>query len=394
MQKIQARYLEPAIRRDLKRKMVWIAGPRQVGKTTLMENIGKNLGGAEYFNWDDFEGKERILRQSFGEHTSLLLFDELHKYPRWKNYLKGLYDTKKATYSFLVSGSARMEIYRRGGDSLLGRYYRYRLHPFSLAELVGEERIKQVPGEAIHIGKENTKIQAAWKALLLYGGFPEPLLSQDMAILRRFQRQRADRVVRDDIRDLEPVRDVGKIELLTALLPERVGSLLSLNALREDLSVAHGTIAHWMDILESFFIHYRIRPYASTAVRSLRKEPKLYLWDWSIVPDAGARLENAVASHLLKFTHMLQDEQGIDADLHFLRDVDGREVDFLVTHDKKPWFAVEVKSGSTRPDPNILYFRDRLRIPHCYQLTTEKNMARVENDVHIVSAEQFLAGLV
>lgn len=393
MHGIQPRYLEPTVIRDLKRKMVWIAGPRQVGKTTLMQNIGKELGNAEYFNWDDPEGKKRILRQSFEESTSLLLLDELHKYHDWKNYLKGLYDTKKETYSILVSGSARLEIYRRGGDSLLGRYYRYRLHPFSIAELIGGATVKQIPGEAIRFGEDSAETRGAFETLLLYGGFPEPLLSQDMAILRRFQNQRIDRVIHDDIRDLEPVREIGKIELLAGMLTERAGSLLSLNALREDLSTAHATVAHWMDILESFFIHYRIYPHASSAIRSLRKEPKLYLWDWSTISSDGARMENMIASHLIKFTHLLQDEQGLRVEMRYLRDRDGHETDFLVTHEKKPWFAVEVKSGQTTPDQNLLYFKDRLRIPHCYQLTTEKNIAREEQGVHIISANRFLAGL-
>jgi uncharacterized protein len=394
MQHIRPRTLESAILRDLARKMVWISGPRQVGKTTLMRHIGLEKGNAEYLNWDDPEHRDRIIRRAFGEETTLLLFDELHKYPNWKNYLKGLFDTQRERYSFLVSGSARLEVYRRGGDSLLGRYYRYRLHPFSVAELLNTPGPTQEPGTPIRFAEANPAAREALDTLLEYGGFPEPLLAQDAATLRRFQNQRIDRVIHDDIRDVESVRMIGGMDLLSRLLPEKVGSLLSVNSLREDLSVAHATAAHWMDILESFYVHYRLAPYASSVARTLRKEPRLYLWDWSVVPEEGARRENLVASHLLKFVHALEDEVGQRCGLHFLRDRDGRETDFLVTHEGRPWFAVEVKSGQTQPDAGLLYFRDRLPIPHVYQLTTRPDIARTENNVHIVSADRFLASLV
>ena len=205
---------------------------------------------------------------------------------------------------------------------------------------------------------------------------------------------RMERLVKDDIRDIETIRDLSALQILVDLLPAKVGSLLSLNSLREDLLVAHGTITLWMDILEKFYYHFRIYPFSASTIKSLRKESKMYLWDWSQVPDENAKLENIVASHLLKLCHFLHDANGHKAELFYLRDNEQREVDFLVTVDKKPWLAVEVKNSDQKVSKNLLYFGRKLNIPFKYQLVNLPDLDFLQKDVRVMSIDKFLSGLI
>jgi hypothetical protein len=232
------------------------------------------------------------------------------------------------------------------------------------------------------------------EALMRFGGFPEPFLARSDRTLRRWQKERLERFFRDDVRDLEAVRDLPSLELLADLLPERVGSPLSLNALREDLEVSHRAVTHWLQILEKLYHAVSVGPFTSKRIRSLRKMAKVYLWDWSLVPDRAARFENLIALHLLKLCHLLQDAEGYTADLQYLRDRTGREVDFLVTVNRKPWFAVEAKLAETRIDPALHYYRERLAIPWTYQVVLDADRDFIQRDVRCLPAAQFLAGLV
>ena len=392
---MKKRYLVPHILRDLNEKMVFIGGARQVGKTSLAKYIAENyFKHYDYLNWDARDDRKNILQSQFKGNAEIILFDEIHKYKDWKNYLKGQFDKHKDDFKILVTGSARLDVYRRGGDSLMGRYYYYRLHPFSLAEFL-ERGNEIVPFKEIVFQESGKETKEALEIALKFGGFPEPLLKQNEKELRRWHNQRVERLVREDIRDLENIRELSLLHVLVDILPDRVGSLLSLNSLREDLSVAHKTVAHWMDILERFYYHFRIYPFHHKKIRSLKKEPKLYLWDWSEVPDErGARLENIVASHLLKMCHFLNDVEGYKTDLHFLRDAEAREVDFLVTESDKPWFAVEVKSNSKEVSKSLPYFGDRLDIPFLYQAVSEKDVDIRKDKVRIISLDKFIVSLV
>src|SRR3989338_476520 len=391
---MKKRYLVPHILRDLNEKMVFIGGARQVGKTSLAKYIAENyFKHYDYLNWDARDDRKNILQSQFKGNAEIILFDEIHKYKDWKNYLKGQFDKHKDDFKILVTGSARLDVYRRGGDSLMGRYYYYRLHPFSLAEMLEFNAMPQILGELI-FPEFLPKARAALDDLFVFGGFPEPLLKKDQKVLRQFHNQYVDRLVREDIRDIESIRDLSSLQVLVDLLPHKVGALLSLNALREDLEVAHKTVALWMDILERFYYHFRIYPFAFATIKSLRKEPKMYLWDWSQVEDEAQRFENMVASHLLKFVHFLYDAEGYRVALHFLRDRAGHETDFLVTVDKKPWFAVEVKWADTQVSKSLRYFTEKLRIPFAYQVAHEPKVDFLQNGVRVMSADKFLSALV
>lgn len=333
--------------------MAFIGGPRQVGKTTLaLSLLGPKATERHpaYFNWDDPRAAARLRRAELPAHEPLLVCDEVHKYARWRNLLKGIYDTEKSSRRIVVTGSARLDFYRKGGDSLANRYRSFRLHPFSLRELDPKPR-----GSHLDL-------------LFKFGGFPEPLFRQNEAEHRIWRRDRLARVVREDLRDLERVREVSLVEHLVDLLPERVGSPLSVTNLSRDVEVDHKTVDRWLTILERMYICFRLPPFGSPRIRAVRKEQKLYLWDWSDIADPGARFENLVACQLLKYCHWIEDTQGYRMEVRYLRDTDRREVDFVVLRGGRPQFAVECKTGERAISPAVRYFAERAPIPRFYQV--------------------------
>lgn len=347
------RYLQEAISEVLPRKMVFLGGPRQVGKTTLaLSLLGKRADESHpaYFNWDSPAAAARLRRTELPPDQPFLVFDEIHKFARWRNLVKGIYDTEKSRRRILVTGSARLDHYRKGGDSLANRYRYFRFHPFSPTE--------------IHARPTRADVES----LLRFGGFPEPFLLQSEKELRIWQRDRLSRVVREDLRDVEKIREISLIEQLVDLLPDRVGSPLSINSLRQDLQVDHKTVDRWLTVLENLYLCFRILPFGAPKIRAVKKERKLYLWDWSMAPAGGPRLENMVACQLLKYCHFVEDTEGHAMELRFLRDTDKREVDFVVLKDKRPLFAVECKTGERSLSPAIAYFAARTRIPRFYQV--------------------------
>jgi predicted AAA+ superfamily ATPase len=370
-----ARYLEPFVRKDLASKMVFLSGPRQVGKTTLALSL---LGNHEdrYFNWDFDPDRERILRGEWPAGAGLIVLDEIHKHARWRNLVKGLFDKRRRELQILVTGSARLDLYRRGGDSLVGRYHFHQLHPLSVAELGLRTREELGP-------------------LLELSGFPEPYFAGNLAEKKRWSMEHRTRLVREDLRDLERVTEVSTLERMALRLPELVGSPLSYNALREDLGVAHATVVRWIDILERLYFLFRIYPFGAKRLRAVKKPPKHYHWDWSVVTEPGARLENLVASHLLKWCHFERDTQGRDVELAYFRDVDGREVDFVVLEDRKPIQFVECKSSGRGEPKGLRYLKARFPKVESLQLAREDGIDRQSTDgIRTRSLTAFLAELV
>jgi len=346
------RSIQSSIETDLGEKMVFVGGPRQVGKTTVALAL---LGCSApphpgYLSWDDVSDRKLLLAGALPAGEPLLVFDEIHKYRQWRNLVKGIYDKHRATRKILVTGSARLDHYRRGGDSLQGRYHYHRLHPFTLHEIARDPSLSDLD------------------QLMEFGGFPEPFLKSNMRHWKRWQRERRSRVIQDDLVNLEHVKDVAQVDLLAGLLPDRVGSLLSINNLRQDLSVAFETAERYVHILENLYFCFRIAPHGLPKLRAIRKEQKLYMWDWSLCPEPSARFENMVASHLLKYCHRIEDNDGDTMNLRFLRDSAGREIDFVVVRGNKPVFAVECKSGDRALSRNIAYFSQRSNIPVFYQV--------------------------
>ena len=368
------RYLTTSINGDLAEKMVFLGGPRQVGKTTLALSLleGADESHPAYLSWDLYETQRMLLDGFLPADQPLIIFDEIHKYRHWRNLVKGFYDRHRSAKRFLITGSARLDHYRRGGDSLQGRYHYYRLHPLSLYELNNKPTLSDL------------------SVLLHYGGFPEPFLKQNARHWKRWQRERQRRVIQEDLINLENVKEVSQLDLLARMLPEKVSSILSLNNLRQDLSVAFETADRWITILENLYYCFRISPYGLPRLRAMKKERKLYLWDWSLCRDESARYENLVASHLLKYCHLREDTGGDEMELRFVRDANGRELDFVVLENNKPLFAVECKTGERGLSRSIAYFSQRTEIPVYYQVHMgERDYEQAELKARVMPLTRF-----
>jgi uncharacterized protein len=396
------RYIREALEESLtiERKMAFIAGPRQVGKTTLAKGLlakkdstGDNKAG--YFNWDLLTHR-RLLQQRpdhfwtdpSGGARARIVLDEIHKYPRWKRFLKGLFDTQGSQLEIIVTGSGRLDLYQKGGDSLLGRYRLNRLHPFTVGELLsnGAQRVL-TPDEMDEHLRAPEAVGGAEEALTQIErqtGFPEPLFSGTQERLRRWRRARRDLVLKEDLRDLTRVREIGLIDNLVALLPDRIGSPLSVNGLREDLGVAFDTAKNWLEILSRLYFLFEIRPFAGKLARTLRREGKVYLYDHTEIEQPGPRFENIVALHLHKLVDAWNDRGYGDFALHYVRDKEQREVDFLVVDGKRPYLLVEVKSGDGTVSPALRYFQERMKPKHAIQITRTGTVRRERRDAGVI----------
>lgn len=345
------RYLFSHIQKDLKKKMVFIGGPRQCGKTTLAKALLKESAGA-YLNWDYDDDKAAILKQAWRDSDRLLVFDELHKFPRWKNWIKGLYDVQKDLHQFLVTGSARLDVYRRGGDSLLGRYHYWRLHPFSLSEI-----------------PEGISKEDAFERLMTVGGFPEPFLDNNEQEARRWRRERFERVLKDDVRDLEPIRDIQTLSLFLEQLRTRVGGQVILSNIAEDLQISPKTAKRWLEILEKMYLVFAVYPYTKNLPRATQKPPKVYFFDNAdVIGDEGARFENLVATHLLKAIQFREDSEGYRYELRYIRDKEKREVDFVILKEGIIQELIEVKYADTEAAPSLEYYANKLNPPKATQI--------------------------
>lgn len=370
---LRRRYLSAQVERDLRRKMVFLAGPRQVGKTTLARSIrGADAG---YLNWDVAAHRDRVLRRELPPGL-FWVFDEIHKYRAWRALLKGLWDGRRAGQRILVTGSARLDYYRYGGDSLQGRYHLLRLHPLSVAEL--------------GLGTRDDL-----RDLLTLGGFPEPFLGGSEVEARRWSREYRNLLVREELASLERVQDLGRIDLMMLRLPELVGSPLSINNLREDLQVSHKTASTWLAILERLYAVFRLPPLGSPRVRAVKKEQKHYHLDWTVVSRDGPRFENLVAAHLLKWVHHAQDVRGRDVELRYFRDTDGREVDFAVLEGRRLRTVVECKWDDAEVDRGLRYLKARFREAAAWQISAAGTKDYVTPDgIRVCPALVFLKTLV
>lgn len=367
------RYLEDPIWKDLAKKIVILSGPRQVGKTTLSRSL---IESHVYLNFDSGPDRETIRKLEWDRSTSLVVFDELHKMKKWKSWLKGVFDTEGIPPAVLVTGSARLDIYRRGGDSLAGRFFSYRLHPLTVREIC--EFLPEKPEDAL-------------RDLLRFGGFPEPYLAKDEDAARRWRRTHLDTIIRQDILDLENVRDLKSLEILVDLIRDRVGSRISMASLAGDLGVSPHTVRHWLQILEQLCVLFPVRPYHRNIARSLLKDPKYYFYDVGAVKDdAGARLENLTAAALFRELHLIEDTTGRKTALHYLRDKEKRETDFLAVIDGRPSLMVEVKAGDDSFDRSLFHFQRFLPGTRALQIVPGLKRKKQSGRVEMVAAHEFL----
>jgi uncharacterized protein len=367
------RYIVDQLIKDLPRKMVFVGGPRQVGKTTMAKSLLTHAAG--YLNWDVPEHREKILKKQF-PISPLWVFDELHKYRRWRNFLKGIYDIKEKQQEILVTGSARLDYYRFSGDSLQGRYFYLRMHPLSLAEL-------------------HSKNQEDLMQLLRLGGFPEPFFEGSEVESKRWSREYRTRLIREDLVQLERVQDLGSIELLALRLPDLVSSPLSINALREDLQVSHHSVSSWLQIFERLYAIFRISPIGTSKIRAVKKEQKHYHFDWTLVSDFSKRFENLVAVALLKWVQFLQDTAGEEIDLRYFRDIDGREVDFVIVQNNIPAILVECKWDDDDVSKPLQYLKAKFPDCKAWQISAigRKDYQNAQG-IRVCPATEFLSTLI
>jgi predicted AAA+ superfamily ATPase len=364
----------PYILRDLKKKMVFLIGPRQVGKTWLAKKIAEQYKNPLYLNYDRFEDREMIKKEGWPDKTDLLILDEIHKMPEWKNYVKGVFDTKSNKLHLIVTGSARLETFRQTGDSMAGRFFRHRLYPLSYKELPEKE-----PGLI--------------EKLIERGGFPEPFCARDPVDVERWRNQYVDGLIRTDVLDFERVHDLRIIQTVLELLRRRVGSPVSFNSIAEDVQASPNTIKRYVEIMEALFIVFRITPYSRNIARSLLKEPKIYFFDTGmVIGDDGAKFENMIALSLLKHVCGMTDYLGKQMDLMYIRTKDGEEVDFCIVEKDMPVRIVEVKAGGKDFGTSLKKIHKHYGFP---AVAVIKNLKREfkEDGIPVMPAEGFCGEL-
>lgn len=384
--------------------MVFLAGPRQAGKTTVSLMAKELTSQFTYLDWDNLDHRKIILEgvgkvaafaglDKMAPRVPIIVFDEIHKYGKWKTFLKGFFDAYKGKVNIIVTGSSRLDVYKKGGDSLMGRYFPYRLHQLSLGELGGTDTREK---EITHPFKSRNQ---DFENLFRNGGFPEPFIKNNPKFLNRWKTLRQEQLIREDIRDLSRIQELGQIELLAEILKQQAGQLTNYSNLAGKINVSSDTIRRWIKTLQSFFYCFSIQPWSKNIARALIKEPKTYLWDWVNVDDAGIRAENFVASHLLKAVNYWTDCGFGQYALWFIRDKEKREVDFLVSRDNQPWFLVEVKlSAREGINKNLFYFQDKIKASHAFQVVFDMEYIPQDCFKHtapiIVPARTFLSQLV
>ncbi len=377
---VQRNLLAPAIEMALSRnKMLLLSGPRQCGKTTLAKEL--LLNRESYFNWDSLAFKKKwnqsvdlFAESLLQERQPRILLDEFHKNSRWKNQLKGFYDSYGDKIQVIVTGSAHLDSYQKGSDSLLGRFIHFHLHPLTVGEICHPEpwtfkkfsHSLESPEDFEFEAEPKTKnpIQKVVEQLLQYSGFPEPYLSQNEAIHQVWSKTRVELLIRQDLRDISNLLKNNQVDILALMLPERIGSPLSVQSLAEDLDVAHTTVTRWLNSLKQVYYHFDIRPYSRNIARSLKKESKIYLFDWTMVDGPGPRFENMVACHLKKMVDFYNDTGQADLALRYLRDKDKNEVDFIILKNEQPLVSIETKVGDLNLNKTFLKFRKKNQFPH------------------------------
>lgn len=386
------------------KRMIFLAGPRQTGKTTFARAIADTFPNRIYFNWDVLANKKILIEKpTFFEEinrkdasTPLVVFDELHKYRRWKNYLKGVYDQFAADYKFFVLGSGRLDVFQKGGDSLAGRYSLFYLWPFTLGELgnrnVPFDQFVKNPLNVVH----DSSLVRQWEQLSMTSGFPEPFAGGKETEYRRWSRGYHRQLIREDIRQLTEIKNIDDVEILFSLLPSKIGAPLSVDSVARDLQVSFNSVKNWLNVFESLFLTFRISPWSKKISRAILKEKKLYLYDYAAISDAHAKFENMVALELLRAISNWNDLGLGDFELHYIRNKEKEETDFLIADRRKPFLLVETKLSEEEIPKSLRTFQNVLRVPAVH-LVNKKGLYKIvsngEQKILVATAADWLATL-
>jgi predicted AAA+ superfamily ATPase len=409
MERIHSSYLfDPDLNAG---KMIFLSGPRQIGKTTFVLARLKTLGMEHlYFNWDDpyvrreYTRNPHFLKTKIAaeKQSPLIAFDEIHKHKQWKDILKGLNDIHRNQAQFIVTGSARLDYFRQSGDSLIGRYFSYRMLPLGLSEAMGQ--MQHVINEDTMFSDQGVEAELLTRLndvpsktarevmtqMLIFGGFPEPFLKANTRFSNKWRRDYRSLLLYEDLRDLSRIQDIKGVEQLVLMLPERVGSPLSLNSLREDLQVNHATVSNWIEALKKIYLVFSILPWSRYISKAIKRETKVYFYDWTLVSDSAKRLENMVAVSLLRLV-CRWNELGLgDFDLRYVRNQQGKEVDFLIVKDQQPLVLFEVKENENKPAKAGTYFQKLLQTPYFQVVGNFDSVEAYPNQQYVIAAWRLL----
>lgn len=377
------RVLSPFIHKDLSKKMVFLTGPRQAGKTTLAQHLANAYNQPQILNWDVLADQRVIQQQSWRPDAPLLVFDELHKMPNWRAWLKGVYDGKPAHQSMLVTGSARLDAFRQAGESLAGRYFSWHLNPVTVSELVSVTDLSA---------------EDALSRLLARGGFPEPLLADCDDDAERWRRLYLEGLIRDDILEFSKIHEIRVMRLFVEMLRARVGSPLSIASMARDLQVSHTTLMRYLEILEALHIVFILRPYHRNIARAILKEPKVYFYDTGLVAEDGpssngARFENACATMLLAHVRFQQDAHGKAVGLHFIKNKQHKEIDFVLTENDQITHLLEAKHQDTQVPRYLAQLAEQFPTAQSLLLVRHLRQPEQHGRVRIEPAAEWLAEL-
>jgi uncharacterized protein len=385
------------------KQMVFIAGPRQAGKTTFTQMLARGFANSLYFNWDILDEKRKLIENpSFYEELHrtdnslpLIIFDELHKYSNWKSYLKSVFDRDRGNYKFIISGSGRLDMYQKGGDSLAGRYVIFYLWPFTIGELAENRTpFEEFMANPLDIRPAPNETQPIWQRLGQCSGFPDPYLDGTPEFYRIWSNAYRKQLLREDIRDLTSVRNIEDMELLFSLLPSRIGSPISMAALSRDIGVSFDSVRNWIELFEDFFMAFRIAPWARKISRAITKEKKLYLFDYGGIESPAARFENMVALELFRAVSNWNDLGLGHFSLNYLRNRDKEEVDFLISNNRKPLFLIEAKLSDDQAAQSLRKFQGFLNVPAIQLVNRDGICKMVSNNnskILIITAHHWLS---
>ena len=397
------RFYEALIQNHINKyeQMIFISGARQVGKTTIARQFQSNE--KSYLNWDNVNHRGIILSQLFkyvdsqllsvlSKDKPCLILDEIHKFKNWKNLIKGLYDQYKGQLTIIVTGSAKLNIYSKGGDSLMGRYFNYQIMPLSTHELL------ELPYKKTLINSAMKLKQSCWKRLFLMGGYPEPYSKNDSEFFELWSSARWQQLFREEVRDYANVQDIDQLELLGKLISGQTGSLTNYSQLGKKIQKPESTVRSWFQLLENTYYLFNIAPWSKNINRSILKAPKTYLHDWSIINDIGAKIENFCAVHLLKAVKYWNNSGQGNFSLHYLRDKDQNEVDFVIIKNNEPWILLEVKKNANTPlSKSLLKFQKQLNAPYAFQLAYDMEFIDIDlfqiKQIKIIPMMTFLSQL-
>ncbi len=362
------------------KSMIMISGPRQAGKTTLARQIEQTKTNSQYFNWDIISNKQKLINDPLffqkinriDSSKPLIIFDEIHKYPDWKNYLKGVYDEFKDEYLFLITGSGRLDLFRKGGDSLAGRYFMFRLFPFTLSELSPNKNKNFLSiTDDFHLNADKDT-SPLWQHLSQTSGFPEPFTKGTRTFFNNWHNAYIHQLIREDIFNFSAIKNIATMELLYSLLPSKVGSNFSINSIARDLQVSFDTVKNWMELFETVFLAFKIGPWTQKISRAITKEKKWYLYNYAEIENEASRFENMVALELLRAISFKNDSGLGRFKLNYIRNKDNKEVDFIISDNHKPVLLIETKLTDTTPSKSLKEIQENLKVP-AIQLVNKNN---------------------